>query len=442
MRMPLLALMLTVPAIALAAVSPEQAAELGKSLTPVGAERAGNAAGTIPAWTGGLSRRELKRGDNPFADDKPLYVITAQNQDQYAGILSEGHKHLFKTFPDTYKMKVYPSRRSASYPQWFYEATIRNATRVKLTNGGYGFEGTAHGYPFPIPGNGTEVMWNHIMRYNTVGWRGHLNAAAVNADGSYVIERSYIELTYIYNNPKITLEELDNQNLYMLVKTVSPPHKAGDAYLLHVPIDRIRETTGVWVFNPSQGRVRRIGEVGYDNPLFDGLMTHDQVDMFNGPLDRYTIKLLGKREMLVPYNSYELYSDKYRYDDIIGTGHINQDIPRYELHRVWVIEAEVRPEFKHQYRKRRFYLDEDSWLVLLQDMYDERNAFWRTAEAHAINFANVPVVVNGVQVHYDLQSRRYVILNMTNEEKEDIEWDWEKRKSYFTPATLKRFARR
>lgn len=428
--------------LATAAVPADRAAALGDTLTPIGAERAGNAAGTIPAWNGGLEKAEMKRGDNPFEDDEPLYTVTSENLKQYESLLSEGHKQLFRTFPDSYKMHVYPSRRSASYPDWFYEATKRNATRVELTNSGYGFKGAAQGYPFPIPTNGTEVMWNHIMRYNTIGWRGHLNAAAVNADGSYVVERSYIELSYIYNNPKISLEDLDNQNLYMLVKTVSPPNKAGDAHLLHVPIDRIEENTGVWVYNAAQGRVRRIGEVGYDNPLFDGLMTHDQIDMFNGPLDRYTIKLLGKREMLVPYNSYELYSDEHEYEDIIGTGHINQDIARYELHRVWVIEAEVRPEYKHQYRKRRFYLDEDSWLILVQDMYDERDAFWRTAEAHAINFANVPVVVNGVQVHYDLQSRRYVILNMTNEEKEDVEWDWEKRKSYFTPSTLKKFSRR
>lgn len=438
----LLVLTFAAPMLCAAKVPPEQATQLGKTRTPIGAERAGNAAGTIPAWEGGLPRMELKRGDNPFADDKPLYTITADNVDQYRSILSEGHQQLFRTYPQTYRMHVYPSRRSASYPDWFYEATIANATRVELTNSGFGFCCTAHGYPFPIPTNGLEVMWNHIMRYNTKGWRGYLNSAAVNADGSYVVERSYIELTYIYNNPNIRLEDLKNQNLYMMIKTVAPPNKAGDAHLLHVPIDRIAEQTNVWVFNPAQGRVRRIGEVGYDNPLFDGLMTHDQVDMFNGPLDRYTIKLVGKRELLVPYNSYALYSNKVRYRDIIQTGHINQDLARYELHRVWVIEAEVRPGFKHIYKRRRFYLDEDSWLILVQEMYDERDAFWRTAEAHAINFANVPVVVNGVQVHYDLQSRRYVILNMTNEEREDIEWDWEQRVSYFTPSQLKRFAGR
>lgn len=430
-------LMLSLPA--LAKVSPEEAAKLGATLTPIGAEKAGNAAGTIPAWDGGLVQADMPRGSNPYAADKPLYTVTAQNMAQYKDLLSEGYKALFKTFPD-YKMNVYPTRRSASYPQWFYDATKKNATAVELTNNGFGFCCAAQGYPFPIPKNGTELMWNHIMRYNTKGFRGYLNAAATQSDGSFVVERIYLELSYVYNNIKTKLDELKNQNVYVLIKTVSPPNKSGDANLIHVPIDRVKEITSVWVFNPSQGRVRRIGEVGYDNPLFDGLMTHDQMDMFNGPLDRYTIKLVGKKEMLIPYNSYKLYDNKLKYKDIATKGHINQDLARYELHRVWIMEAQVRKGFNHRYKKRVFYLDEDSWIVHLLDIYDERDQFWRTAESHSINFANVPVVVNGVQVHYDLQSRRYVILNMTNEEKKLIDWDWEKGGSYFTPRQLQKFA--
>lgn len=423
-----------------AKVPAAEAAKLGKALTPMGAEVAGNAAGTIPAWTGGLPQEPMPRGSNPYAADKPLYVITAKNVDQYKDNLTEGHKQLFKTFPATYKMPVYPTRRSASYPQWFYDATKKNATGVELTNNGYGFCCATQGYPFPIPKNGTEVMWNHILRYNTIGFKGYLNMVATTADGSYVVERDYLELSFVYNNPKTTAETLKGMNVYALTKVVSPPNKAGEAHLLHVPLDRIANQTGVWVYNNSVGRARRIGEVGYDNPLFDGLMTHDQIDMFNGPLDRYTIKLLGRKEMLIPYNSYKLYDPAVKYKDIVSKGHINQDLTRYELHRVWVIEADVKAGFAHRYKKRTFYLDEDSWIVHAQDIYDERNQFWRTAESHSICFANVPVVVNGVQVHYDLQSRRYVIINLTNEEKKLIEYDWEAAPSYFTPSTLKKFA--
>lgn len=431
--------LLFVAAAAPGKVPEDQAATLGRELTPVGAERAGNADGSIPAWDGGL-RIDMKRGDDPYADDAPLYTITADNLSQHAEWLSEGHRALFRTFPKTYKMKVYPSRRSAAYPDWLYQATMDNARKVELTDNGFGFCCTAQGYPFPIPGNGTEVMWNHIMRYNTRGYRGYVNNAVVQPNGAHVVERNYLELTYVYNNPDTRPEDLDNRNLFAMTKTVAPATKAGEAVLLRVPIDRKREQTDLWIYNTGVGRVRRVGEVGYDNPLFEGLITHDQVDMFNGPLDRYTIRLLGKKEMIVPYNNYRLYSDAIRYDDIIGPGHINQDRVRYERHRVWVIEAEVREGLRHRYQKRIFYLDEDSWLVLGQDIYDERGQFWRTSEAHAVSFANVPVVINGVQVHYDLQSRRYVIMNLTNEERNMIEYDWAERASYFTPRQLQRFA--
>ena len=425
--------------LAWAKVSPEEAQRLGQDLSPIGGMKAGNE-GAIPNWEGGLPKREMQRGDNPFADDKPLFTISASNYQQYAENLSEGQKALFDTFPDSYQMPVYPTRRSASFPQYIYSASKKNATEVELKNNGYGFCCTAQGFPFPIPASGIEVLWNHIMRYNTKGYRGYLNHAATAADGDYVVERSYLELSYHYNHPQTTIKTLNNQNLWLLTKVVAPANKAGDAHLIHVPVDRIAEITGVWVFNPGLGRVRRIGEVGYDNPAFDGLMTHDQIDMFNGPLDRYTVKLVGKKEIYVPYNAYALYSPEHAYKDIVTKGHINQALTRYELHRVWVIEAAVREGYSHIYKKRRFYLDEDSWLILLQDMYDEHDSFWRTAEAHAITFQNVPLIVNGVQVHYDLQSRRYVILNMTNEERKSIDYDWYRPKKHYSPRTLKKFA--
>ena len=424
-----------------AAVDEQSAAQLGQSLTPLGAERAGNGS-DIPDWEGGLPQADMERGDNPFAADQPLFTVTAQNASQYKELLSAGHQALLATFPQSYRMPVYPSRRSAAFPEYIYNATRKNATTVELRNEGHGFCCTAQGFPFPIPQSGLEVMWNHVMRYNTKGYRGYLNHAATTPDGDFVVERSYLELSYHYNHPKTTLSTLDNQNLWLMSKVVAPANKAGDNHLVHVPIDRMAEITSVWVFNPGLGRTRRIGEVGYDNPIFDGLMTHDQLDMFNGPLDRYTVKLVGKREMLVPYNSYVLYSPEHSYKDIVHKGHINQSLTRYEKHRVWVIDAEVRSGYSHIYKRRRFYLDEDSWLVLMQDIYDEHDAFWRAAEAHAIMFQNVPLIVNGVQVHYDLQSRRYVIVNLTNEEKDMIEYDWYESKSHYKPRELPKFALR
>ena len=95
----------------MAAVSPDEAAKLGTSLTPFGAEKAGNADGTIPEWTGGLATNAAavdSRGflANPFAGEKPLFTITAQNVDQYKDKLTPGQLAMFKRYPDTYRMPV------------------------------------------------------------------------------------------------------------------------------------------------------------------------------------------------------------------------------------------------------------------------------------------------------------------------------------------------
>lgn len=425
-----------------AAVSAEQADRLGKDLTPIGATKAGSEDGRVPEFTGGLPKKDIKRGANPFSADKPLFTITSENYQQYADELTEGHKALFKTFPKSYKMNVYPTQRSASFPDYVYEATKKNATDVSLNDRQSGFCCTASGFPFPITENGREMIFNHKMRYIAKGFKGHINAAVTGTDGDYVVERSYFELAFHYNHPKTTVENLENQRLWLLSKVVEPTHKAGDSYLIHVPIDRIAEKANVWIFNPGLGRIRRIGKVGYDNPEHDGLVVHDQLDMFNGPVDRYTVKLIGKKEMIMPYNAYSMYSPEHKYKDIITKGHINQDIPRYEVHRMWVLEMNVKEGQNHQYKKRVMYIDEDSWLILAQDIYDERDDFWRFAEAFPINYTKVPVFMNPVQVHYDIQSRRYVILNIANEEKKEVEYDWHAPKKYFTTKTLKKFARR
>src|SRR5689334_25086297 len=78
-----------------AELSAADLAKLGTTLTPLGAEKAGNSAGTIPAWDGGLTRpvagyREGGYYPDPFANDKPLFTIDAKNMDQYRDHLPPG----------------------------------------------------------------------------------------------------------------------------------------------------------------------------------------------------------------------------------------------------------------------------------------------------------------------------------------------------------------
>ncbi len=433
-----------------AKVSVEEAARLGAELTPTGAEKAGLSGLphglSIPKWDGGwvepAGEKRVHAPENPFKDEAPLFVITAKNYAGYQDILTQGQIELLKLYPNSFKMRVYPSHRTSAVPEHVNKATIANATRVELNEIGSGFSGTAHGYPFPIPKTGQELIWNHMARFRTNGFRGFTNSAVTMESGDYVIERAYIEAVIEYGNPDIRLEDWDNVFIRLLRKIVAPANKAGDTVLVHAPLDRIKNEILIWSYNPGTRKVRRIAEVGYDNPANDGLMTHDQIDMFNGPLDRYNFKLVGKKPVLVPYNSYDLHSKNLKYEDIVHKGHINPELVRYELHRCWVLEATVKPSAAHIYKRRTLYLDEDSWLILLQDIYDERDQFWRTGMSFALQYPNIPLQMNAMQAHYDLQSRRYVVINMQNEEANPVEYDFDAPAKNFTTSALKRFGDR
>ena len=96
--------------MAQAKVSASEAAKLGTSLTPVGGEKAGNAAGTIPAWDGGITRppagfRVGTFHPDPFSADKPLYQVTRANMAQYANVLTPGQKAMFGKYA-TFRMDV------------------------------------------------------------------------------------------------------------------------------------------------------------------------------------------------------------------------------------------------------------------------------------------------------------------------------------------------
>jgi hypothetical protein len=404
-----------------AAVSADQAARLDKDLTPLGAERAGNADGTIPAWTGGITQPPAgytpgMHHPDPYADDQPLYVITGANLAQYRDKLTAGSIALLQAYPD-YKLPVYPTHRSASVPARVYEATKVNATRANLVRDGAGVEGAIGGIPFPIPQNGLEVMWNHLLRFRGVIAERHIAQAAPTRGGTYTLVDFDEEYIFNYYLEGMTPEKLGNTAFYFQQEVTAPPRLAGSILLVRETIDQVKEPRNAWVYNPGQRRVRRAPNIAYDNPgtAADGMRTSDQLDMFNGALDRYTWELVGKREMIVPYNSFKLHSDKVKYADILKPLHINQDLTRYELHRVWVVEAKLKPGTSHIYPHRTFYIDEDSWQALAVDQYDSRGQLWRVSEAHCINYYEVPTFWSTLEVHTDLLAGRYLAFGMANE---------------------------
>lgn len=433
-----------------AKVPQSEADRLGNDLTPMGSIKAGNADGTIPEWTGGITAAPAgyKVGDHhpdPYADDKVLFTITAANYTQYQDKLSAGQIEMFKTYPETFKMNVYPTRRSASYPQYVYDATKANATRAELVEGGNGLKNAAIGVPFPIPQNGLEVVWNHIVRYRGVNVARHSGQVAPQTDGTYTIVSFQDVLSQLYTAPDATPESLEANNMLFYFKqwATAPARLAGTALLVHETLDQIKKPRQAWTYNTGQRRVRRAPNVAYDAPgtASDSLRTTDDFDMYNGAPNRYNWKIVEKKEVYIPYNTYKLHSDQVTYDQIIQPGHINQDLVRYELHRVWVVEGTLKDGMRHIYKKRTFYIDEDSWQISLLDSYDNQDKLWRVGMAHAVNYYELPALWSTLETFYDLQSGRYLAIGLDNQE-DMYDFNVELSEQDFTAAALKRLGRR
>ena len=428
---------------AVAELSAADLNKLGTTLTPLGAEKAGNAAKTIPEWTGGITKpiAGYKPGlhfPDPYKDDKPILTITGANADQHKTLIPEGAYAMLKKYP-TYKMIVYPTRRSASAPEGHYKETKECAAKAKLAPGGNGVVGCNGGIPFPIPKDGTEAIWNSTLRYRGDSFAMHWSQAAVTRGGDYALVKFEYEYDFQYGNlQKPVAQREPNKVLNYLQSTTAPARLAGQILLVHETVDQTAQPRSAWTYNPGQRRVRLAPNVAYDNPgtAADGLRTNDDFGMFNGATDRYNWRLVGKKEMYIPYNSYKLSQPELKYADILKPGHINQDLARYELHRVWVVEATLKPGTSHIYSKRVFYLDEDSWLAVATDKYDGRGELWRYAEFHNENWYNIPTIFGTIEVHNDLQSGRYIAMGLRSEEK--LIYEPIKRSAAdYTPANLR-----
>ena len=445
----LLALGLALAGPAVAKVTPAEADKLKGELTPVGAERAGNKDGSIPKWEGGLTKAPAcykgvpSRYCDPYPEDKAKFTISKANLEQYKTKLTEGQKALFAKYGDSYKMNVYPTRRSGAFPDFVYEATYQNALNAELGGGGESLSGAILGIPFPIPKTGNEPIWNHKLRFRGDGSERWNIQAAVTTGGDFNLVKIREQVKFLYDSRTLKPEQLNNVGIYFLQIVAAPPRLAGTITLVHETLDQVKEPRRAWQYNPGQRRLRRAPNVGYDNPGTgaDGLRTNDQTDTYNGATDRYTWKLVGKKEMFVPYNSYGLHSSKLKYADILKKGHINQELPRYELHRVWVVEANVKPGTTHIYKKRVFYVDEDTWQIVAVDIYDARNSLWRVQESHIIQvYDGGARLTHGsvLETVYDLQSGRYLAQALNNEDPQTVEKNFDV--SFFDPSNVSKQA--
>ncbi|VVQ00910.1 hypothetical protein PS918_04155 [Pseudomonas fluorescens] len=427
----------------MAAVPAAEADKLGKSLTPMGAEMAGNADGSIPAWkplpknAGTVDSKGFL--SDPYPGEKPLFTITAQNVDQYKDKLAPGQYAMFKRYPETFKMPVYPSHRGATVPDEVFAAIKRNATNTELVSGGNGLKNFETAVPFPIPKTGVEVIWNHITRYRGGSVTRLVTQATPQPNGSFSLV--YFQDQFVFRDKMKDYDPKNPGNIlfYFKQKVTAPARLAGGVLLVHETLDQVAEPRSAWVYNAGQRRVRRAPQVSYDGPgtAADGLRTSDNLDMYNGAPDRYDWKLEGKKEMYIASDAYKLDDPKLKYADIIKAGHINQDLARYELRRVWHVVATLKEGQRHIYAKRDFYIDEDTWQAAVIDHYDGRNQLWRVAEAHAENYYDKQVPWYALEALYDLQSGRYLALGMKNEEKSAYDFGFTATTSDFTPAALR-----
>ena len=431
---------------AMAKISSEQAEKLTKDLTPLGAIKAANSDGSIPEWTGGITKvpEGYKVGDHhidPFASDKILYTITNKNIADYKNLLTPGQIKLFETYPDTYKMNVYQTHRSASYPEHVYQAAIDNSTKAELVAEGNGITNAAVGVPFPIPNNGLQAISNHILRYRGENIVRQGGQAAPTAGGDYTFVGFDDQMMLPYNVKGAVASELEQNNILFKFKqsVTEPARLAGTALLVYDTMDQIKTPRQAWTYNTGQRRVRRAPNVAYDAPgtAADGLRTTDDFDMFNGAPDRYTWELKGRKELLIPYNDYRLHSDKLKYSDILKPGHINSDLVRYEKHRVWEVEANLKSDTRHIYKKRVFFIDEDSWQIAVTDIYDNRDELYRVGLAHGLNYYELPAQWSTLEVFHDLQSRRYIAMGLDNE-ADMYDFSPQLNETSFTPAALSR----
>ncbi|HBO3968853.1 TPA: DUF1329 domain-containing protein [Pseudomonas aeruginosa] len=440
-----LALALSMVAASALAASFEDAQKLKGFLTPLGAERAGNAAGTIPAWEGGITQapRSYQPGQHhvdPFADDRLLFTITKANLEQYKGNLTPGEIALFNSYPDSFQMPVYKSRRSGAAPQWVYDNTFKNATSAKLLDGGTGFADAYGGVPFPLPKSGVEALWNHITRYRGTYVVRRASETPVQRNGSFSLVTSQQEGLFNYYRQGGQFAELKNILFYYVAFVKSPARLAGSATLVHETLDQVKQARQAWIYAAGQRRVRRAPNLAYDTPIAasEGLRTADDTDMFNGSPDRYDWTLVGKKEIYIPYNNYKVSSPQVKYADLLKIGHLNPQYTRYELHRVWVVEGTLKPNARHIYSKRVLFLDEDSWGAAVVDQYDGRGDLWRVSMAYLKNFYDLPTTWSALDVFHDLQARRYYVQNLDNEETQTVDFAQPIPKdAYFMPSALR-----
>lgn len=401
-----------------AAATQEQITQIGTKYTPWGAEKEGNVDGSIPPYSGPISppasydpKTPGFRPD-PFANEKPVLTVTSQNMDQYADKLSEGMKEMLRKYP-TFRMDIYPTHRTASYPDYYLENAKKNATACQTKNDELGLQGCYGGTPFPFPKTGNEVMWNRLLKFDQFAFETPaFTGSVVDSRGTRTVTGvASMQIQYPIFDPKRT-EPIGEKDIYEMLRNdfVDPSRKNGEKIIVQDSIDMVGFGRRAWQYLPGQRRVKLAPDIGYDtpSPTGAGIAVVDELALFYGALDRYDFKVHGKKEMFIPYNTYKIHDPSICPDVVAETpSHLNPECMRWELHRVWVVEATLKEGKRHVYPRRMIHLDEDLYGTGISDNYDATGKVYRVT--HNLPFTLYETVghVTDETVTYDLATGAY-----------------------------------
>jgi len=408
-----------------AKLTADEIKSLGTTLTPMGAEKEGNKDGTIPPYSGkwlgappGMNFSGTgKVYPDPYPTEKPLFTITAQNMAQYANRLSEGEKAMFKKYPATFRMPVYPSHRDFRYPDKVLANVKDNAASATLTDDGLNLKGAFGGPAFPIPKSGIELLWNTQTVYRATNEIATYDQAVVYPEGNIAWGRVGYKILAPINNLSLDRKEFSGPSNYFNITTLVPDRDKGTIIVGNETTDFANHPRLSWQYSPGTRRVRQLPSYGFDMPNgAGGFRTVDDDRLFNGSPERYDWKILGKKEIYIPYHAYKLDDPKVKYSEMLTKGHIDPDLMRYELHRVWMLEGTVKKGVRHQYAKRVMYVDEDSWNSVMADNYDSRGELWRVAMVNLVYAYDLEGYHVRVALYHDLQSGAYLADRLANEQ--------------------------
>jgi hypothetical protein len=396
---------------------------LNQDLTPLGGERAASKSGLVPAWTGGVTAPPEGWSPNMpppdlFGDEAPLFTVTQLNMAQYADMLSDGQMQMLKQKPG-YKIVVYPSHRTACAPQYVYDNTFKNVSRAQALPTGQnipieGFTGAINGVPFPILSDdpnvaGAQAMWNHQTR-----WRGEYitlvdTIMIVTSEKRILQDVTKNKYWSPYYDPAMSPDDFDGVYLKVSVVNLAPPNQIGGKFIGTYSIESSRVPDTEYEYLVGQGRIREAPSVEYDTPAvnFGDAINNDENFVFLGAMDRYSWKVVGKKEVIVPYNCNKIYTSPF--EELVGLQYLNPDCIRHEVHRCWVIEAHLAPGARMSSPFRRFYLDEDTWAAIMSDSYDDQGNYWKWAWLVKTVYPNLPGTLDFDFVVVNFQEQKYVL---------------------------------